>query len=339
MSELVPAASTPALPEGADGELSASAAERIAAAWRPSTRTGYARDWGRFASWCAAAGRTALPATAETLASYADHLADQGMAPASIDRALGAVSSHTEAVTGTKAPMKAARLVLRAYRNERAENGLSAARRAPALSVAQLRRMLAAAGDDLVGLRDRALLLLGYAMMARRSELARLDVADAAEVDDGLEVFVAVSKTDKDAVGASVPVPYGTHRLTCPVRTVRAYTAALAEHGVADGPLLRSVDRHGRLAGTPGASGRGTGRMSGAGINLVVKRLAEAAGVEGEVTAHSLRAGAATAAAASGAGRAWIARQGRWSERSTAVDTYIRPAEMWANHPLRHIGL
>ncbi|MFD3685468.1 tyrosine-type recombinase/integrase [Nocardiopsis sp. NPDC058631] len=319
-----------------DDALTESAAARVADGWAVSTRTGYARDWRTFTAWCSTTHRAPLPATAETLASYTDHLASAGAAPATVDRALGAIASR-HAAAGHAVSTKAARMVLRSYRREWAGAG-GRRKQAPALSVEDLRAMLDAAGQDLVGLRDRTLLLLGYAMMARRSELAALDITDLRTVPDGLEVFVATSKTDKDSAGTTVAIPYGTHLSTCPVRTASAYLATLANAGVTTGPLLRSIDRHGRLAGTPDAAGRGTGRMSGAGINLVVKRLATAAGIEG-VTAHSLRAGPATAAAAAGVPRAWIARQGRWSEASTAVDSYIRPADAWRDNPMRKVGL
>ena len=319
-----------------DSELTESAAARVADGWAASTRTGYTRDWATFTAWCSSASRTPLPATAETLASYVDHLATAAFAPATIDRALGSIASR-HAADGTAVSTKAARMALRSYRRQWAGAG-GRKRQAPALSVDQLRLMLDAAGDGLVGLRDRTLLLLGYAMMARRSELAALDIADVRQVPDGLEVFVVTSKTDKDSAGTVVAVPYGTHLATCPVRTVATYLATLADAGVTAGPLLRSVDRHGRAAGTPDAAGRGSGRMSGAGINLVVKKLATAAGIEG-VSAHSLRAGPATAAAAAGVPRAWIARQGRWSEQSTAIDSYIRPADAWRDNPMRKVGL
>lgn len=325
----------PALPDP-DTTLTPSAAARVADGWATSTRTGYTRDWTAFTTWCSHTHRTPLPTTPETLASYVDHLATRGSAPATIDRALGAIASR-HAADGHAVTTKAARMALRSYQRQWAREG-GRRRRAPALTVDDLRRMLETTHDDLTGLRDRALLLLGYAMMARRSELAALDVTDLRLVPDGLEVFVATSKTDKDSAGATVAIPYGTHRLTCPVRTASAYLDALADAGVTDGPLLRSVDRHGRLAGTPEAAGRGTGRISGAGVNLVVKALAERVGLTG-VTAHSLRAGPATAAAAAGAPRAWIARQGRWSEQSTAVDSYIRPADAWRDNPLRKVGL
>ncbi|MEU0240812.1 tyrosine-type recombinase/integrase [Nocardiopsis sp. NPDC006198] len=324
---------TPALPDTA---LTASAAARVADGWAASTRTGYARDWHTFTTWCSHTSRTPLPATAETLASYTDHLTTTQAAPTTVDRALGAIASR-HAAAGHAVSTKAARLVLRSYRREWAAAG-GRRKQAPALSVEELRQMLDAAQEGLTGLRDRTLLLLGYAMMARRSELAALNTTDLRQVPEGLEVFVATSKTDKDSAGTTVAIPYGTHLLTCPVRTTTAYLAALADAGVTEGPLLRSIDRHGRAAGTADSAGRGTGRMSGAGINLVVKRLADKAGIE-NVTAHSLRSGPATAAAAAGAPRAWIARQGRWSEASTAVDTYIRPADAWRDNPIRKVGL
>lgn len=337
VSAPVPAPPGPgALFRPADAELTASAAARVADGWASSTQKGYARDWTTFTAWCASAERTALPATAETLASYVDHLATTGLAPATIDRALGAIASRHHA-QGQALTTKAARMALRSYTRAWATAG-GRRRRAPALTVDQLRAMLATAGEDLRGLRDRTLLLLGYAMMARRSELAALDSTDLRTVPEGLEVFVAASKTDQDATGVTVAVPYGTHLLTCPVRTTIAYHRALTEAGAGQGPFLRSIDRHGRPLGSPGAAGRGKGRMSGAGINLIVKQLAEKAGLEG-VTAHSLRAGPATAAAAAKVPRAWIARQGRWTERSTAVDAYIRPADAWTDNPLRHVGL
>ncbi|MEY9212011.1 tyrosine-type recombinase/integrase [Thermobifida halotolerans] len=335
---LVPAAGRDTVP-AVDNELSEAAAARIADSWAANTRTAYSRDWTAFRTWCDAHDRSALPASAATLATYVDALTRTvpPPAPATVDRALGTIQSHHTAV-GLPLDTKPARMVLRSYRRERAQAGHTP-RRAPALTVDQLRAMVDATGDDLVGLRDRTLCLLGFAMMARRSELAALDIDDVREVAEGLEVRVRTSKTDRDSVGAGVAVPYGSLARTCPVRTTLAWIAALAETGITTGPLLRAVDRHGRPAGTPGATVRGSGRMSGAGINHVVKTLAQRAGIDAPVTAHSLRAGAATAAAAARVPRAHIARQGRWSLRSPVVDTYIRPADAWNDNPIRHVGL
>ncbi|MFE1400310.1 integrase [Nocardiopsis dassonvillei] len=337
--EIVPLSSAvPAVPEPVDEDaLTPEAAARVADGWAANTRRAIDYDWGRFTAWCAATGRRPLPATGATLTNYVTHLMQARPAPATIERALGIVQTYHKAVD-LAVNAKPARLALRSYRREWGTTEGNRVRRAAAVDVDQLTAMLRAAPDGLVGLRDRTVVLLGYTMMARRSELARLDIGDVRLVTEGLEVFIASSKTDKDAVGAVARIPYGTLALTCAVRTTAAWAGALAEHGLTAGPLLRGIDRHGRLAGTPGATLRGTGRMSGAGINLIVQRLAAAAELEG-VTAHSLRAGSATAAAMAGVPRAQIARHGRWEPTSTAVDTYIRPAEGWEHNPMRRVGL
>jgi site-specific recombinase XerD len=72
--------------------------------------------------------------------------------------------------------------------------------------------MLDALPDSLVGVRDRALLLLGFAGAMRRSELVGLDVADLAHTDDGLVVLVRKSKTDPTGVGRKIGIPFGLFR-------------------------------------------------------------------------------------------------------------------------------
>lgn len=336
--EIVPLSSAvPAVPGEVDKVLTPDAAGRVADGWAPNTKRAIDYDWGRFTAWCAATGRRPLPATGATLTNYVTHLMEGHPAPATIERALGIVQTYHKAVD-LAVNAKPARMALRSYRRQWGREEGNRVRRATAVDIDQLTAMLHAVPDGLVGLRDRTLLLLGFTMMARRSELVGLDIGDVRLVTEGLEVFIATSKTDKDAVGAVARIPYGTLAQTCAVRTTQEWIGALAEHGLTEGPLLRGIDRHRRLAGTPGATLRGTGRMSGAGANFVVQRLATAAGLGG-VTAHSLRAGSATASAMAGVPRAQIARQGRWEPTSTAVDAYIRPAEDWEHNPLRKLGL
>jgi integrase len=183
-----------------------------------------------------------------------------------------------------------------------------------------------------IGLRDRAMLVLGFAMMARRSELAALHISDVTFTDDGLTVLIRKSKTDKDASGAEVTIPRGSHPDTDPVRVVQAWLAALAEHGVTDGPLLRRINRWGQLQ---------DGGMSGAAVNERVRHLAEQAGVPdaGKFTAHGLRAGGPTEAAKAGTPVAFIAEHGRWSPMSPQVHEYVRAVDRWRDNPMRGIGL
>src|SRR5947199_7766791 len=106
------------------------------------------------------------------------------------------------------------------------------------LVTAELTRLVAACDQlsSLMAARDRALLLVGCSGGFRRSELVALDVDDIAETKDGLELTLRRSKTDQEAVGAVVAVPYGSHPHTCPVRSLRTW---LSVSGITDGPLWR----------------------------------------------------------------------------------------------------
>jgi site-specific recombinase XerD len=139
---------------------------------------------------------------------------------------------------------------------------------------------------SLIGVRDRALLLVGFAGAFRRSEVVSLDVADVTFSSDGLIVQLRRSKTDQEGEGRKVGLPFGSNPLTCPVRSLRTWLDAAA---VVSGPIFRAVDRHANVADT---------RLTDQSVALVVKRCAKAAGLDPEKYAgHSLRSGLATAAA------------------------------------------
>ncbi len=328
-AEIVPTAAPAgelAWPGDIDTTVSALTAERMANATAANTSRAYDRQWRAFAGWCVQHGRDAAPATDATLAEYASALVSAGAGAATIEQAIATVRRiHRD--RGLHPPdTRGAQLVLRAHRRAQADTGRRA-RTAPPAAREQLRAMVTACPEGPLGVRDRALLVLGVAMMGRRSELAGLDLADVDEVDEGLLVYVRRSKTDQDALGAEVAIPYGSHPDTCPVRAVRAWRALLTEHGITDGPLLRAVDRAGRIFPR---------RMSGDGINRVVRTAAVRAGLPGadRYTAHSLRAGGATAAAKAGAQTAAIAAQGRWSISSPVVHGYVRAVDRWRDNPM-----
>lgn len=332
---------------GRDLTLSAAAAARVAGGLAANTRRAYSADWTAFENWCADHGRTALPASAATLAEYVTHLAAAPTrhgtppAPATIDRVLGCVQSRHR-LAGLICDARVARMALRDYRRERAAAG-ARVRKAPPIDVPTLRRLVDATDPGtLVGRRDRLILVLGFAMMGRRSEVAALDIGDLMMTADGLQVTVRLSKTDRDALGATVAIPYGSHRDTCPVRLTQSWLAVLAEHGVTAGPLLRAIDRHGRFAGSEGYAGRARGpRMSGDGLNRIVRRAAERAGLPAAqtYTFHGLRAGGATSAARAGAPVSAIQAHGRWAEGSPVVHGYIRAGDQWRDNPMRGVGL
>ena len=290
-----------------------------------STRKAYASDVAAFTAWCAAAGLPALPADPATVGMYMAQLATTGgRKVATINRALVAISQEHQRArleSPTKHPA-----VLEVMRGIRRTLGTRQTQKA-ALSVPELRAMLATLPDDLAGLRDRALLLVGFAGAFRRSEIVALEVEDVAFEEDGARITVRRSKTDQEGAGREVGLPRGSDRATCPVRALRDWLEAA---GVTKGPIFRAVDQHGHVR----ASG-----LSVQSVALVVKRAATATGLEaGRFAGHSLRAGLATAAAKAGKSTSAIMRQ--TGHRSEAmVRRYIRAATLFDDNAAGGIGL
>jgi integrase len=345
-AELVP--TTPAaLPAPADPDrhLSPAARQAVEAGIPDSTRRAYDADWAAFTAWCSTTGRTPAPATPETLTEYVAHLTTaprprtgRPAAPSSIERALAAIRTAHRAA-GLPAPeTKGARKVLSGYRAALALAKSPAARprRAAPATPDVLREMLAELDrETLAGLRDAAVLLLGYACAARVSELAVLDIADVQETPDGLLVHIYRRKLRR---ADEVAVPYGSNPRTCPVRTVRALLAAMAEAGRTSGPLLVRLDRHGRIAPPMRRGGRTigdpAGRMTAEALADVVTRCAERAGYEGRWTGHSLRRGFATAARRAGHTIERIGRHGGWADGSRALLGYMEEGDRWERNPV-----
>ena len=172
--------------------------------------------------------------------------------------------------------------------------------------------MIEALPEGLKGVRDRALLLVGFAGAFRRSELVSLDVDDLDFTEEGLVVTLRRSKTDQEGEGRRVGVPFGSNPTTCPVRSMKAWLEASA---ITDGPVFRSVNRHGQLQAQ---------RLTSQSVALVVKRYAEVCGLDRHAFAgHSLRAGFATVAARNGANERSIMNQ-TGHKSLTIVRRYIR---------------
>jgi len=173
--------------------------------------------------------------------------------------------------------------------------------------------------ETLKGLRDRALLLFGFASAMRRSELVALDLADLELTARGLLVTVRRSKTDQEGRGHQRAVPFGRNPEMCPVRALAAWLEAA---GVTDGRVFRSVSRHNQVGES----------MSTRALADVVKVYAERAGLDpAEFAGHSLRAGFVTSAAEKGASAERI--MDHTGHRSVAmIRVYTRRADAFADH-------
>lgn len=290
----------------------------------PATRTAYARDGQAFATWCAQQGLVALPAHPEVLVCYVTALALDGRKVNTITRHLAAIAfMHQEA--GHASPTRDA--TVRAVMSGIRRTIGVAPHQVDALDIREIRLMIAVLPETLLGLRDQALILLGFAGAFRRSELIALEVADLRFSEDGISVWLRRSKTDQEGVGRWVGIPYGQQNETCPVRAVQAWITAA---GIEAGALSRGINRHGRLASS---------RLSKRAIGDIIKRTVQAAGLDpARYSGHSLRAGHCTTAARAGASERLLMKQ--MGHRSSAmVQRYIRAGSLFQENSATYLGL
>jgi integrase len=284
-----------------------------------------AADTAEGGSACFARSRApTLPAAPKTLAIYLAAGARRGLKVATLSQAIAAIASqHEEA--GFDGP-HGARLVKRVWKGIRRTCGTAPRQVAPT-TVEVLRALSAALPDSRIGVRDRALLVVGFGAARRRSELVALDLDDVCFKPNGLIVRVRRSKTDQDGEGNDVGLRAGDNPLTCPVRTLRAWLQA---GPITEGALFRNINRHGHLGA----------RLTPAAVDRIIKRAAVVAGIDPtEYAGHSLRAGLATVAGAAGKSDRRIAQQGGWGSREM-VDRYVRLATLLDDdNPTANIGL
>ncbi len=311
-------------------------AERARAA---NTRRAYRADLADFAGWCEREGRSALPASAATLTAYLTYLAGHGAKVPTMSRRLSSIA-YAHRFAGHRNPVDGPRVhaVWEGIRRERAQP----VDQVPPLMPPVLWDVLAHLPDDVSGVRDRALLLVGFVGAFRRSELASMQRPHVAPHPRGLVISILKSKTDPYGEGQLVVLPHSSRAEYCPVASLQEWLEAAGIGGkdLDDDPederrsafVFRPVHRNGTTVAARG--------MSEAAINNAVQRACLRAGVEDarSYSAHSLRAGFATYASRRGASDRAIAHQTR--HRSLAsLDQYIRIESAWSDNAATALDL
>lgn len=290
-----------------------------------NTIKAYQSDWQHFTSWCLAHNLDSMPASPGSIALYITDLTSSCKV-ATITRRLAAISKvHQAAGHDSPCAMRHA-VVKETLDGIKRTLGVAQIGKAALLTDA-LRSLVTVIPDSLIGKRDSALLLLGFAGGFRRSELVALTVADVDFAEDGAKVTLRRSKTDQEGQGRVIGVPYGSNALLCPVRVLRHWLVAAA---ITEGPVFRGVDRHGNVAGAA---------LTDQMVGRVLKQYCRVAGLDASTFgAHSLRAGMATQAAINGASERSIMRQ--TGHKSTAmVRRYIRDSEVFRDNAAGRLGL
>ena len=255
----------------------------------PATVRAYAVDWRHFLAWCQDQHRQPFGGDEALELIVGEYLSSIGptQAMSTLRRRVAAIVRQARLAqvpfdTGSPHVRETLRGIARKHTGDK--------RQAAALTTPEIRKLVLACGPGLAGLRDRALILVGFAGALRRSELVALQHKHIIWTARGISLRIARSKTS--LTGVDIGIPLGRNGDTCPVTHLRRWLDAAK---VAERAVFRRVDRWGK----PGRHA-----MNPDSVRLVFARLAKAAGIVGseleQISPHGLRAGFITTAYGNG---------------------------------------
>lgn len=301
-------------------ELKRQAKEYINEAKSESTKRSYAHSINHFMAWCEAYGLCPLPATPETLMLYITDIS-KDIAPSTIDKRMAAISQAHQA-KGYDVPNY----------DYRVRNLLSGIKKKTgyepkskkAISLDNIKAMVDLIDDKtLQGLRDKLIILLGFALATRRGELAEVKIEDIEWKDKGIVVKVYESKKNR-FIKKAVPRIGGKY---CPVSTLENW---LIETGIKSGYLLRSFFKGGSIRNK---------KMSDNTVYKTIKKYIAMIGLNPDAYgSHSLRSGLATSGSEHNYNFQSIMKQ-TGHKNVKMVQRYTQEGQYFENNPASILGL
>ena len=272
-------------------------------AFAKNTIRAYRSDFIQYQTWCSHNNIDSIPATAEAMAQYVDYLATIKKS-ATIRRrinSLGTVLKLSKHHDPTNQPE-----VILAIKRMHRKIG-RAQQQATPLTKPLLNQLLSNCDDSVRGLRNQVLLRLGYETMRRRSELCAFKFEDISKGANGKPAIrLNFSKTDQFGTGKILPISQELFDL------LEKWRRVINEEGY----ILRSVNRHGHIAGS----------LHPASLSSILKALQKDLQVpsdEQPLSGHSFRVGAALDLLEQGEPLERIMLRGGWQTDSTAM-SYLR---------------
>jgi integrase len=300
-----------------------------------NTRRAYRAGVRAWCDWCDRHALPCLPGRAADVAAFLAAERGSGLSVNTVTLRRAAIR-YLHLVAGCPVPTAEAAVgeTMAGITRHAAEIGEAPARKLAA-TAAILRQILAPIGTDLAGLRDRALLLLGFAGALRRAELAAIRAEHLEPCDRGLRLTLPLSKGERSGRAVTVAIPYGSTEL-CPVRALRQWQLAA---GIADGPLFRRIwtPPRGRSGQNTPLPRVGYAAIDAGTVARIVQARAKAAGFDPDVLGgHSLKRGALSTGMERGIHPTRLKQLGR--HKSYAVlDVYLELGDPFEAHPLNGV--
>ncbi len=277
--------------------------EKIEGAYAPSTIRAYRSNFEAFINYCDENNVSALPAEPEIVAKYIRKLSDGRLKSSSIKIAVASIAAihNLNSITDpahhldVKIEMRRMYRILGRY-----------AKQAYGINKDLLDKMLAATNDSLRGVRDRAILLVAYDSLCRRSELVSLEFEDVLinQKDGSIKLTLRKSKTDPHGIGKNLYLSN---------KTQQALKEWIIKSEIASGKIFRAITATGKIKES----------LNSSHIGRIYKRIAELCMVDQSIirniSGHSMRVGAAQDLMLSGATLPILMNRGRWSKTDTVM--------------------
>ena len=295
-----------------------------------NTIRAYKSDFRDFGGFCAKNGLKSLPADPKIVSLYMTYLSTKDAKMSTLRRRLvsiGVIHRLKGHYLDTKHP-----IIIENLMGIKRKKGSYQKGKKPIL-INHLKLMIDAIDKDISDetgirkLRDKTIILLGFAGGFRRIELISIDFEDLEFVSEGVKIFIRKSKTDQFGEGMIKGLPYFTSQKYCPVWHLKKW---LEISEIKSGPIFRRFSKGLNL---------GNNRLTDQSVALFLKKHLSNAGIENKnYSGHSLRSGFATVTAESGADeRSIMAMTGH--KTTQMVRRYIREANLFKNNALNKIKL
>lgn len=272
-------------------------------AFAPNTIRAYRSDFVQYEQWCLQQKIKPIPARAQHLASYIDHLSTYAKS-ATIRRRINSLGTILK-LSKNHDPTKEPEVILAMKRMHR-KIGRTQKQAAP-LTKPILNQLLSNCDNSTIGIRNKVLLQLGYETMRRRSEICAFRFEDVMHSPNGNHAIkLNFSKTDQFGEGKLIPI---SKRLMMLIKRWREVVES-------EGYILRGVNRHGHISES----------LNPSSVNSILKKLQKsinAATYKQLLSGHSFRVGAALDLLDSGETIEKIMLIGDWKNQSNAIK-YLR---------------
>ncbi len=301
-----------------------------------NTRRAYRAGVRAWCSWCDQHDLPCLPGQAADVVAFLAAEHGSGMSVTTVELRRAAIR-YLHFIAGCPVPTAEARVAetVAGIRRHAADQGETPKKKLAA-TVELLRDIIALISDDLRSLRDRALLLVGFAGALRRSELAAIRVDHLEQRDRGLQLTLPRSKGERDGKAVTVAIPFGSTAL-CPVRALRRWQDAA---GITEGPVFRRIwvpPRRNAEEDPLPALVVGTQAIDAGSVARIIQARAAAAGFKRDAMGgHSLKRGALTTGMDRGVHPTHLKRLGR-HKTYAVLDEYLQVGDPFDAHPLNGV--